>query len=250
MNPRTRDRVRLKEAKKLMKQPAGEWETVDLSARPHPEWMTRAYKNNRYVVMVEDAAVTPFLPGQRLAKVMIQRHDNTPIPNHWREIQNIKNELFGEEVVGVEFYPPQSQLKDEKNIYWLWLLNVYNHDEEQVVADPGEVLVENIARVCHEVNRAYCQALGDHSHPTWESAPDWQRDSAQLGVRLHMSGDHGPEASHESWMQQKVDDGWVHGEVKDPIEKTHPCIVPFDQLPVDQQAKDFIFRAVVHALND
>jgi len=107
---------------------------------------------------------------------------------------------------------------------------------------------ENIARVAHEVNRAYCQALGDSSQPAWEDAPEWQRSSARMGVDLHIMGDFGPEASHISWMNQKVEDGWVYGEVKDAEAKTHPCIVPFDQLPKEQQAKDFIFRAVVHAL--
>ena len=108
--------------------------------------------------------------------------------------------------------------------------------------------IEEIARVCHEVNRAYCQALGDHSQPVWEDAPEWQRVSARMGVDLHLSGDFGPEASHVSWMQQKLDEGWKYGPVKDPEAKQHPCIVPFAELPREQQAKDFIFRAVVHAL--
>lgn len=107
---------------------------------------------------------------------------------------------------------------------------------------------ENIARVCHEVNRAYCQALGDHSQPAWEDAPQWQKDSAMLGVKLHTEKNVGPQASHESWMTQKVLDGWMYGAAKDADAKTHPCIVPFDMLPPEQQAKDFIFRAVVHAL--
>ena len=106
-----------------------------------------------------------------------------------------------------------------------------------------------IAKVAHEVNRAYCQALGDNSQPTWDDAPEWQRSSAMLGVELHTSGDHGPKASHISWMKQKVDEGWTYGPVKDPEKKVHPCIVPFSELPREQQAKDFIFRAVVHALN-
>lgn len=109
---------------------------------------------------------------------------------------------------------------------------------------------EQISRVAHEVNRAYCQAIGDNSQPKWEDAPQWQRDSALLGVELHTSGDHGPEASHASWMDQKVADGWVYGETKEPENKRHPCIIPFDKLPREQQAKDFIFRGVVHALKE
>lgn len=107
---------------------------------------------------------------------------------------------------------------------------------------------EEIARVCHEVNRAYCEALGDNSQPAWEDAPQWQKDSALMGVDLHCQHDVGPEASHESWMAQKVAEGWVYGPMKLPDSRKHPCIVPFAELPKEQQAKDFIFRAVVHAL--
>lgn len=109
--------------------------------------------------------------------------------------------------------------------------------------------VEHIARVAHEVNRAYCQALGDHSQPAWEDAPEWQRQSALNGVVLHCQAiDHGPEASHESWMAEKIAAGWVYGPEKRPDLKQHHCLVPFADLPREQQAKDYIFRAVVHAL--
>lgn len=108
---------------------------------------------------------------------------------------------------------------------------------------------EQIARVAHEVNRAYCQSLGDYSQPAWEDAPQWQKDSAALGVALHLDNPNASAAaSHESWMAQKVADGWVWGLTKNPEEKTHPCIVPFDALPEAQQAKDYVFRGVVHAL--
>lgn len=105
-----------------------------------------------------------------------------------------------------------------------------------------------IARVCHEVNRAYCQALGDMSQPTWEEAPEWQRTSAINGVVFHMSNpDAGPDSSHNEWLKEKIANGWVYGPVKDPIKKEHPCCVEYNALPVEQKAKDYIFRAVVHA---
>ena len=110
---------------------------------------------------------------------------------------------------------------------------------------------EQMARVAHDVNRAYCQALGDNSQPKWNDAPQWQKDSAMLGVELHLNNPNaGPQASHESWMAQKVSEGWVFGSVKNPEAKTHPCLIEFDQLPKEQQAKDYLFRGVVHALRD
>lgn len=103
-----------------------------------------------------------------------------------------------------------------------------------------------IAKLAHETNRAYCMFLGDMSQPTWEDAPEWQRDSAMNGVRFHRGNpDARPEDSHESWMAEKVADGWVYGEVKDPEAKTHPCIKPYDELPEAQRLKDHLFLAIV-----
>jgi hypothetical protein len=111
--------------------------------------------------------------------------------------------------------------------------------------------IKEIAKVAHEVNRAYCQSLGDNSQPPWEDAPDWQIESAFDGVKLHLNNAYlGPEASHEAWLKFKIDDGWTYGSIKDPEKKQHPCIVPFKDLPKEQQSKDFIFRAIVHALKD
>lgn len=71
------------------------------------------------------------------------------------------------------------------------------------------------------------------------------------GVRFHIQNlDAGPSASHDNWMAEKVVAGWVYGEVKDPDASppTHPCLVPFGDLPPEQQFKDVLFRTIVHAL--
>lgn len=109
---------------------------------------------------------------------------------------------------------------------------------------------EDIARVAHEVNKAYCESMGAHTQLRWEEAPDWLKESVRAGVALHLDTEAGPEASHESWMAQKLADGWQYGPIKNPETKEHPCLVPFSDLPPYQQAKDFIFRAIVHALAD
>ncbi len=108
---------------------------------------------------------------------------------------------------------------------------------------------EDVARIAHEVNRAYCEALGDTSQLPWNECPEWQKESVIAGVEFHAKNpDAGPEASHESWMAREIADGWIFGEEKDAELKIHPCIVPFAELPVEQQTKDVIFRAVVHSI--
>lgn len=109
--------------------------------------------------------------------------------------------------------------------------------------------VDAVARVAHEVNRAYCAAIGDATQLPWELAPEWQRDSAISGVQQIRAGlITTPGDSHRSWLTQKVNDGWQYGEVKSAADKTHPCLVPFDALPVEQQIKDHLFLAVCRAL--
>lgn len=104
------------------------------------------------------------------------------------------------------------------------------------------------ARAAHEANRAYCIALGDDSQVPWEEAPENIQASALAGVHGVLIDGNGPRESHESWLRFKRLDGWVHGTVKDADMKTHPCMVPYDELPPAQRAKDAIFIAVVRAV--
>ena len=108
--------------------------------------------------------------------------------------------------------------------------------------------IEQIACICHEVNRAYCLTLGDTSQPQWDHAPQWQKDSAMAGVQVILDKpDTTPEQSHEGWLAQKRADGWAYGPVKDAENKLHPCFVPYAELPKEQQTKDQLFGAVVRA---
>lgn len=109
--------------------------------------------------------------------------------------------------------------------------------------------VQEIARVCHEVNRGLCIALNDYSQPSWEDAPDWQKVSAVHGVEAILAGRaRTPEESHGSWTKEKIEAGWTYGPVKDPEAKTHPCLVRYEELPSEQRLKDVLFLAVVQVL--
>ncbi len=108
-----------------------------------------------------------------------------------------------------------------------------------------------IAKACYDVNKTYCESIGDFSQPGWDYAPDWQKESVINGVRAHVVDPNMPASgSHESWMKEKQDNGWVYGDFKDPEKKEHPCIVPFEELPKEQQMKDHLFKAVVNSLAD
>ena len=108
--------------------------------------------------------------------------------------------------------------------------------------------LQEAAKVCHEANRALCEALGDTSQTAWDDAPMWQKESAINGVVFNLGNPTAPaSASHDNWLAEKKRDGWKHGPVKDADKKEHPCFVPYGDLPVEQQTKDVLFKAIVGA---
>jgi hypothetical protein len=43
---------------------------------------------------------------------------------------------------------------------------------------------------------------------------------------------------HGRWMREKLEAGWTFGPTVDPVARTHPCLVGYDQLPEVEKEKD------------
>lgn len=110
--------------------------------------------------------------------------------------------------------------------------------------------IEDIARICHQANKAYCEAIGDYSNNDWEEAPRWQRESAIKGVEYRLKNLSASNASqHEQWMEIKRKEGWKHGPVKNSEKKEHPCFLPYNSLPEAQRLKDALFSNIIITLH-
>jgi len=102
-----------------------------------------------------------------------------------------------------------------------------------------------IARIRHIGWVAYQIAAGQ---PYNEQINEDQLTSLLDGIRFRDEHpDNTPEQNHDNWMRMKIEQGWVYGEIKDFDKKTHPDLVPFDELPEVEQRKD-INDATVHRL--
>ena len=111
--------------------------------------------------------------------------------------------------------------------------------------------IEDIAKVCHNVNMRYCEALGDKSQVKWEDAPEWQKYSAMDGVQFHLKNpDVTAEDSHNNWLAEKIKNGWKYGPIKDAEKKEHPSCIPYDKLLTSEKVKDILFKEVVESLRD
>lgn len=133
-----------------------------------------------------------------------------------------------------------------------WVMERYRCHKvvEAGEAKTAERSLERMARVCHEINRAYALASGEDPavvFASWLEAPEEIRESARIGVRAALEGAT-PEQLHQSWCKTKINDGWTWGREKDLERRTHPCLVPYAELPEGQKLKDALFSAVVKAL--
>jgi hypothetical protein len=105
-----------------------------------------------------------------------------------------------------------------------------------------------IAQVIHAANHAL-QLIQRDPQPSkpWEECSAEMRANVISGVRAVQAGLTPPE-SHERWRSHLAGQGWRHGPVKDDQAKTHPCMLPWADLPEHQRDKDRLFAAIVAAL--
>lgn len=43
---------------------------------------------------------------------------------------------------------------------------------------------------------------------------------------------------HEVWAQSRIEQGWTYGEERNDVLKTHPCLIPYEELPEEEKAYD------------
>jgi len=115
--------------------------------------------------------------------------------------------------------------------------------------------IEAMAIICHEINRVYSQSLGDFSIRCWAESSIEQKESVMFGVERYILNRKKGEVvsperqSHDEWIAHKKGKGWKYGKEKNEQEKTHPCLVAYDDLPVCYQTKAKFFVTLCKYLN-
>lgn len=115
-------------------------------------------------------------------------------------------------------------------------------DLDYPIRDLYGVNAVDIAKVCHAANTAIRECFGEDAPP-----PFSLDNGATTGVLYVLSDPCIPdEMLHQAWMKARLAAGWTHG-VYDPAQKTHPNLVPFEQLDPRQKLKDRLFRNIVRS---
>jgi len=107
---------------------------------------------------------------------------------------------------------------------------------------------DQIAPVVHEAIRALQAVLGQEPAPPWNDAT-WQRDSTLQAVEAALANPD-PAHQHERWMQERLAAGWTYGPVREDHAKKNPLLIPFEELPPFEKAKDALIVAISQTLKD
>jgi hypothetical protein len=43
---------------------------------------------------------------------------------------------------------------------------------------------------------------------------------------------------HDLWARERLAQGWIYGPARDDVQKQHPCLVPYEQLPESEKKYD------------
>lgn len=110
----------------LSKLPFNKFEECTIEARKKHELLSPGsdfrpdivYKNNRYIVQ---CFTNRTILGMHATKLMIRKSNSEKVVE-WHDLQRIKSELFGDTATAIQVFPPENELIDDFNIYWLWVL--------------------------------------------------------------------------------------------------------------------------------
>jgi hypothetical protein len=127
-----------------------------------------------------------------------------------------------------------------------------------------EKSLELVARAIHESYRFRQLGMGKHEGPStqdWEMLPEPlkesnRRQAADIARKLSCIGavivhretheftwtpnevEMLAEQEHMRWVAEKQAGGWTRGEEKCAADKTHPMLIPYDELPDPEKQKD------------
>lgn len=107
--------------------------TLNIETHPHLEHVSKCWQtvDGKYDILYDKMG--------KYQHLRIQRIDGEPI-HKYMDLQEIKNDLFGEDVVAIEVYPKQSDFRNGSNTYHIWawygieapnLSKLYKYQEQE-----------------------------------------------------------------------------------------------------------------------
>lgn len=65
-----------------------------------------------------------------------------------------------------------------------------------------------------------------------------ETNDIELSEELKMLTEQISKNTHEIWAKTRIQDGWTYGNERNDILKTHPCLVPYENLSEEEKEYD------------
>lgn len=107
-----------------------------------------------------------------------------------------------------------------------------------------------VARIAHDAIYTLNHFVEERTeYPRWfDRTPEDRQMYVDAAKRVAFHPDVTQKTMHDLWMASKLAEGWVYGPERDYVKKTHPSLVPNEELSELEKAKDQLFINVVRAL--
>ncbi|KKN10931.1 hypothetical protein LCGC14_1031600 [marine sediment metagenome] len=108
-------------------------------------------------------------------------------------------------------------------------------------------LTQRRAQFVYDAARLAAQAANAPVIPTlwkWREKPFKDQFLKVIENQCGSDRSTSPQELHDDWVREYVSMGWTRGEKHDPEAKTHPDMVPYDQLGQLERDKDDVFVAL------
>lgn len=105
--------------------------------------------------------------------------------------------------------------------------------------------LELAAKTAHSVVQCVNRKFGCKELPAWEQTLTWYRASMVKHVEYIVYHNYKPSKIHDKWVKRKIGLGWKYGLVLDKDKKTHPLLISYTGLPVEERMKLDMIKAAV-----
>lgn len=109
----------------------------------------------------------------------------------------------------------------------------------------------DLGRLMHALRREIALIYGGNVPPAWEdeACTDAMKASSERGaLAMLVNPDMTARDEHQRWYNERWEQGWRYGPVRDNERKLHPSMRDFDELPLGERLKDLARIAMAEEL--
>ena len=102
---------------------------------------------------------------------------------------------------------------------------------KELIAERTKLFLRGLSKEIHEMAERIVESDTDVNKE--ERADDIKLPKELLELAEQMA-----ERVHDVWAEERIRQGWSYGEQRDDVQKKHPCLIPYKELPVEEKIYD------------